>query len=212
MRIVLASNNAKKLAELQALLRRAAGGAGDAGLAGHPRGGGAACHLPRKRPGQGAPCVGALSGLPALADDSGLCVDALGGAPGVASAHYAPAPDGVTVRARGATPRAGRRQQRLAAAAPGAACRPPRGLRQHAGGAAPRRRPRAAGGLRPLGRRDPARAARRRRLRLRPADVDPGAGPSGGRARRGHQEPRQPPRAGRRCQLRERLREAWHLG
>jgi XTP/dITP diphosphohydrolase len=29
------------------------------------------------------------SGLPALADDSGLCVDALGGAPGVRSAYYA---------------------------------------------------------------------------------------------------------------------------
>ena len=29
------------------------------------------------------------SGLPALADDSGLCVDALGGAPGLISAHYA---------------------------------------------------------------------------------------------------------------------------
>jgi XTP/dITP diphosphohydrolase len=28
------------------------------------------------------------SGLPALADDSGLCVDALGGAPGVHSAYY----------------------------------------------------------------------------------------------------------------------------
>ena len=33
-----------------------------------------------------------LTGLPALADDSGLCVTALGGAPGVFSAHYAGEP------------------------------------------------------------------------------------------------------------------------
>jgi XTP/dITP diphosphohydrolase len=31
----------------------------------------------------------AVTGLPALADDSGLCVDALGGEPGVHSAYYA---------------------------------------------------------------------------------------------------------------------------
>ena len=33
--------------------------------------------------------VSRLSGLPALADDSGICVEALGGAPGVYSARYA---------------------------------------------------------------------------------------------------------------------------
>jgi len=33
--------------------------------------------------------VSLLSGLPALADDSGICVTALGGAPGVLSARYA---------------------------------------------------------------------------------------------------------------------------
>jgi len=33
-----------------------------------------------------------ITGLPAMADDSGICVDALGGAPGVISAHYAGEP------------------------------------------------------------------------------------------------------------------------
>jgi XTP/dITP diphosphohydrolase len=33
-----------------------------------------------------------LTGLPALADDSGICVDALDGAPGVISAHFAGEP------------------------------------------------------------------------------------------------------------------------
>lgn len=38
------------------------------------------------------------SGLPALADDSGLCVDALGGAPGVHSAYFAGREGGRTER------------------------------------------------------------------------------------------------------------------
>lgn len=39
-----------------------------------------------------AQAVFAATGIPAIADDSGLCVEALGGAPGVHSARYAGAP------------------------------------------------------------------------------------------------------------------------
>lgn len=88
MKIVLASNNAGKLAELQAMLgnlgmelvRQADLGIGEAeepfrtfvenALA-------KARHASRQ------------SGLPALADDAGLCVDAFGGLPGVDTAFYA---------------------------------------------------------------------------------------------------------------------------
>jgi len=88
MKVVLASGNKGKLAELGALL-------GDSGLE----------LVPQDALGIADPIedghsfvenalikarnAARLSGLPALADDSGLIVDALGGAPGLISAHYA---------------------------------------------------------------------------------------------------------------------------
>ena len=91
MRIVLASNNAKKLAELQALLAGLPVELVTQGTLGIPES--PEPHVTFLENGLAkARHAAALSGLPALADDSGLCVDALGGEPGVASAHYASAP------------------------------------------------------------------------------------------------------------------------
>lgn len=88
MKFVLASHNKKKLAELQSIL----GELGveivlqsDIGLDLEPEETGttfAENSLIK------AKAVMEVSGLPAIADDSGLCVDALKGAPGVYSARY----------------------------------------------------------------------------------------------------------------------------
>jgi len=91
-RLVLASNNAKKLKELQALLgENGATGVtlvaqGELGIseADEPH------HTFVENALAKARHAAAASGLPAIADDSGLCVDALGGHPGVQSAHFAP--------------------------------------------------------------------------------------------------------------------------
>ncbi|MFT3664606.1 RdgB/HAM1 family non-canonical purine NTP pyrophosphatase [Piscinibacter sp.] len=88
MRLVLASNNAKKLAELKALfaalpLEIVAQGALGIAEAEEPHHTFIENALAKARHAARA-CGGA-----AIADDSGLCVDALGGAPGVASAHFA---------------------------------------------------------------------------------------------------------------------------
>ena len=90
-KVVLASNNAKKLAELQALfsglpIELVTQGSLGIPEAEEPHATFIENGLAKERH------AAAASGLPALADDSGLCVDALGGAPGVASAHFAPAP------------------------------------------------------------------------------------------------------------------------
>jgi XTP/dITP diphosphohydrolase len=92
-RVVLASNNPGKLKEFSASLSAA-------GIAMVPQG---ALGVPEaEEPFQTfvenalakARHASQITGLPALADDSGLCVHALGGAPGVHSARYARLPDG----------------------------------------------------------------------------------------------------------------------
>lgn len=88
MKIVLASNNSGKLAELQAMLaplgmelvRQSDLGIGEAE---EPFRTFVENALAKARH------AAALSGLPALADDAGLCVQAFGGLPGVDTAYYA---------------------------------------------------------------------------------------------------------------------------
>jgi len=88
MKLVLASNNAKKLKELQALfqplgLSLVTQGSLGIAEAEEPFDTFVENALTKARH------AARESGLPALADDSGLAVDALGGAPGVLSARYA---------------------------------------------------------------------------------------------------------------------------
>ena len=88
MRLVLASANPGKLVELQTLfaplgLEIVAQGALGIGEAEEPHATFLENALAKAR------AAARASGAAAIADDSGLCVDALGGAPGVASAHFA---------------------------------------------------------------------------------------------------------------------------
>jgi XTP/dITP diphosphohydrolase len=88
VRLVLASNNPKKLAELQALLAPAgvtlvAQGTLGVSEADEPH------HTFIENALAKARHAARHTGAAAIADDSGLCVDALGGAPGVVSAHFA---------------------------------------------------------------------------------------------------------------------------
>ncbi|MDR0735360.1 MAG: RdgB/HAM1 family non-canonical purine NTP pyrophosphatase [Zoogloeaceae bacterium] len=90
-KLVLASSNAKKLEELSALLS-------PLGIQLVPQRelGVAECDEPHCTFVENALAkarhAASMTGLPALADDSGLCVDALFGAPGVHSARYAGEP------------------------------------------------------------------------------------------------------------------------
>ena len=90
-KLIIASNNPGKLREISQILARlgieavpqSAYGVAEAD---EPHGSFIENALAKARHAAG------ITGLPALADDSGICVDALGGAPGVHSARYAGEP------------------------------------------------------------------------------------------------------------------------
>ena len=90
-RLVLASNNAKKAAEMQALLAPLGIEVVPQSVLGVPE-----AEEPHATFVENALAkarhASAATGLPAIADDSGLCVTALGGAPGVHSARFAGEP------------------------------------------------------------------------------------------------------------------------
>ena len=90
-KLVLASNNAKKMKELNALLAPLGFEVIPQGQLGIPEAEEPHCTFVENALAK-ARHAAQLSGLPALADDSGLCVDTLGGAPGVYSARYAGEP------------------------------------------------------------------------------------------------------------------------
>ena len=90
-KLVLASNNAKKMKELDALLAPLGFEIIPQGQLGIPEAEEPHCTFVENALAK-ARHAAQHSGLPALADDSGLCVRALGGAPGVISARYAGEP------------------------------------------------------------------------------------------------------------------------
>jgi len=90
-KLVLASNNAKKMKELNALLAPLGFEVIAQGQLGIPEAEEPHCTFIENALAKARHAAQA-SGLPALADDSGLCVAALGGAPGVYSARYAGEP------------------------------------------------------------------------------------------------------------------------
>ena len=91
MKILLATGNRKKAAEIISILGEGGGGIEFASLADYPdlpeavEDGETFLENARKK----ARPAAAATGLPTLGEDSGLEVDALGGAPGIYSARYA---------------------------------------------------------------------------------------------------------------------------
>jgi len=87
-RIVLASNNRGKLAELQAMFSPLGIELVRQGDLGVPEADEPHCTFVENALAKARNAARA-SGLPAIADDAGLCVDAFGGLPGVDTAYYA---------------------------------------------------------------------------------------------------------------------------
>ena len=90
-RLILASNNAGKLKEFNELLSTVGFSVHAQGEFGVPEAD-EPFHTFVENALQKARHASRLTGLPALADDSGVCVNALGGAPGVYSARFAGEP------------------------------------------------------------------------------------------------------------------------
>ena len=88
MKLVLASNNAGKLAELQALFAPLGVELVAQGELGVPEAPEPHCTFVENALAK-ARNAALHSGLPAIADDAGLCVEAFGGRPGVDTAYYA---------------------------------------------------------------------------------------------------------------------------
>ena len=88
MKLVLASNNAGKLAELQALFAPLGVELVPQSDLGIPEAPEPHCTFIENALAK-ARHAARVSGLPALADDAGLCVEAFGGLPGVDTAYYA---------------------------------------------------------------------------------------------------------------------------
>ena len=87
-KIVLASNNPGKLAELRAMLAPLGIALVPQGELGIPEAQEPHCTFVENALAKARHAARA-SGLPAIADDAGLCVDAFGGLPGVDTAYYA---------------------------------------------------------------------------------------------------------------------------
>ena len=92
MKLVVATTNPGKLSEIEDILARRAGSRVElviaARFSSHRRTGRNRRHLRRERAAEGAVLLRGAPGLPSVADDSGLEIDALDNAPGVHSARW----------------------------------------------------------------------------------------------------------------------------